>query len=52
MDANDRDDELDELIRRGLVTSAPRPLAGPPPRIPVTALVELMRELEGDRADR
>lgn len=43
---------LAELVRRGWVTPASRPLTGPPPRTPVTTLAELMRELETDRADR
>jgi antitoxin (DNA-binding transcriptional repressor) of toxin-antitoxin stability system len=43
---------LAELVRKGWVTPAPRPLAGVPPRVPVTTLAELMRELDEDRADR
>ena len=43
---------LAELIRKGWVTPPTRPLAGPPPRAPVTTFADLMRELEDDRADR
>lgn len=43
---------LAELVRKGWVTPAPRPLTASPPRTPVTTLAELMRELEIDRADR
>ena len=43
---------LAELIRKGWVTPASRPLTAPPPRTPVTTLAELMRELETDRSDR
>ena len=41
-----------ELIRKGLVTPAVRPLTTPPPRSPVMTFDELMRELAEDRADR
>jgi antitoxin (DNA-binding transcriptional repressor) of toxin-antitoxin stability system len=41
-----------ELIRKGWVTPAARPLAGPPPRAPVTSFEAVMRELDDDRADR
>ena len=43
---------LAELVRKGWVTPAARPLTGAPPRAPVATLAQLMRELEGDRADR
>jgi antitoxin (DNA-binding transcriptional repressor) of toxin-antitoxin stability system len=43
---------LAELVRKGWVTPAPRPLTGPPPRAPVATFEELMRELDEDRADR
>ena len=43
---------LAEMIRKGWITPAARPLAGPPPRSPVTTFAELMRELDEDRADR
>ena len=43
---------LAELVRKGWVTPAPRPLNGPPPRLPIATLAELMREMEADRADR
>ena len=43
---------LAELVRKGWITPAPRPLSGPPARVPVTTFQELMRELDEDRADR
>lgn len=43
---------LAELIRKGWITPAPRPLTGPPPRVPVATFADLMRELDADRADR
>ncbi len=43
---------LAEMIRQGWITPAARPLAGPPPRSPVTTFAELMRELAQDRAER
>jgi antitoxin (DNA-binding transcriptional repressor) of toxin-antitoxin stability system len=43
---------LAELMRKGWITPAARPLSGQPPRAPVATLAELMRELDGDRADR
>jgi antitoxin (DNA-binding transcriptional repressor) of toxin-antitoxin stability system len=43
---------LAELVRKGWVTPAARPLTGPPARAPVVAFEELMRELDDDRADR
>ena len=43
---------LAELVRKGWITPAPRPLSGPPPRVPVATFEELMRELDEDRADR
>jgi antitoxin (DNA-binding transcriptional repressor) of toxin-antitoxin stability system len=43
---------LAELIRKGWLTSAARPFTGAPPRAPVTTFEELMREIQGDRADR
>jgi antitoxin (DNA-binding transcriptional repressor) of toxin-antitoxin stability system len=43
---------LAELVRKGWLTPAARPLTGPPGRAPVAALAELLRELDGDRADR
>jgi antitoxin (DNA-binding transcriptional repressor) of toxin-antitoxin stability system len=43
---------LGELVRKGWVTPPARPLTAPPPRAPVAAFADLMRELEGDRADR
>ena len=41
-----------ELVRKGWVTPARRPLSGSPPCVPVMTFDELMRELEADRADR
>ena len=43
---------LAELVRKGWVTPPARPLTGPPPRAPVIAFEELMRELDEARADR
>ena len=43
---------LAEMIRKGWVTPAARPLTGPPPRAPVMSFEKLMRELGEDRADR
>ncbi len=43
---------LAELMRKGWVTPAAHPLAGPPPRAAVAAFTELMRELDEARADR
>ncbi len=43
---------LAKLVRQGWVTPPARPLTGPPPRAPVFALEELMRELDEARADR
>ena len=43
---------LAELVRKGWLTPAARPLTGAPPRAPVLAFEELMRELDEARADR
>ena len=43
---------LAELVRKGWVTPAARPLTGPPPHAPVAPFEELMRELDEDRAER
>ena len=43
---------LAELVRKGWLTPAARPLSGPPPRAPLIAFEELMRELDEARADR
>jgi len=43
---------LAELVRKGWLTPAARPLAGPPPRAPLAPFEELMRELDEARADR
>lgn len=43
---------LAELVRKGWVTPAARPLTGPPRRAPLIAFEELMRELDEARADR
>jgi len=43
---------LAELIRKGWVTPAARPLTGPPPRAPMMTFEKLMQEIEEDRADR
>jgi antitoxin (DNA-binding transcriptional repressor) of toxin-antitoxin stability system len=43
---------LAELVRKGWVTPAGRPLTGSPPRAPLIRFEALMRELAQDRADR
>ena len=43
---------LAELVRKGWLTPAARPLTGPAPRAPVIAFDELMRELDEARGDR
>jgi antitoxin (DNA-binding transcriptional repressor) of toxin-antitoxin stability system len=43
---------LAELIRKGWVTPAARPLTGPPSRNRLLPFAALMRELEQDRAER
>lgn len=43
---------LAELMRKGWVTPAARPLTGPPARARVIAFEDLMRELDDARADR
>lgn len=43
---------LAELIRKGWVTPAARPLTAPPAAAPMMIFEELMRELAADRADR
>ncbi len=43
---------LAELMRKGWITPAARPLAGSPPRAPVAKFAQLMRELDEDRSDR
>jgi antitoxin (DNA-binding transcriptional repressor) of toxin-antitoxin stability system len=43
---------LAELMRKGWVTPAARPLAAPPARAPVSSFEELMRDLDDARADR
>jgi antitoxin (DNA-binding transcriptional repressor) of toxin-antitoxin stability system len=43
---------LAELIRKGWVTPAARPVTAPPPSAPMMTFEELMRELDEDRADR
>ncbi len=51
-DASAAEQRMGELVRQGLVTPASRPLRGPPPRVPVASLEDLLRELEVDREDR
>lgn len=46
------DIRLAELIRKGYLTPATRPHAGPPPSHPIMKFKDLMRELDEDRADR
>ena len=43
---------LAELVRKGWVTPAARPLTAPPLRAPVSSFAELMRELDEARGDR
>ncbi|HXH84400.1 MAG TPA: type II toxin-antitoxin system Phd/YefM family antitoxin [Candidatus Tectomicrobia bacterium] len=43
---------LADLVRRGWLTPAARPLTGVPARAPLVAFEQLMRELDEDRADR
>jgi antitoxin (DNA-binding transcriptional repressor) of toxin-antitoxin stability system len=43
---------LAELVRKGWMTPAARPLTGPPPRGRALTFDVLMRDLEADRADR
>ena len=43
---------LAELVRKGWMTPAARPLTEPPPRGRALSFDELMRDLEVDRADR
>jgi antitoxin (DNA-binding transcriptional repressor) of toxin-antitoxin stability system len=43
---------LAELVRKGWVTPAARPLMAAPSRAPVAPLERLMREIKQDRADR
>ena len=51
-DATEAERQMAELVRRGLVTPAKRPLTGSPPNIPIMKFDELMAELEADREDR
>jgi antitoxin (DNA-binding transcriptional repressor) of toxin-antitoxin stability system len=51
-DASTAEQRMGELVRQGLVMPASRPLRGPPPRVPVANLEDLLRELEADREDR
>ncbi|HET6203758.1 MAG TPA: prevent-host-death protein [Planctomycetota bacterium] len=46
------DARLAEAVRKGSITPPVLAGAGPPPRLPVAPLKEILRELEGDRADR
>ena len=41
-----------ELVRKGWVSPAARPLNGPPARASLIAFEALMRELDDDRAER
>ena len=43
---------LAEAVRRGWLKPPVLPQAGPPPRVPVAPLAELLQELDRDRADR
>lgn len=41
-----------DAIRRGVITPAPAPFTGPPPRKPAKKFDDLMRDIEADRKDR
>ncbi len=43
---------LAEAVRKGWLTPPVLPGEGPPPRAPVAAFKDLMRELEADRGER
>lgn len=43
---------LADAIRRGIVTPAINPLAGPPPNIPTVPIEEILDDLRRDRDDR
>jgi antitoxin (DNA-binding transcriptional repressor) of toxin-antitoxin stability system len=43
---------LVDLMRKGWLTPAAHPLIGPPGRVPIALLPDLMRELDDDRGDR
>jgi antitoxin (DNA-binding transcriptional repressor) of toxin-antitoxin stability system len=43
---------LAQLIREGWLTPAARPLVTAPPRAPIMAFEDVMRELSEDRAER
>jgi antitoxin (DNA-binding transcriptional repressor) of toxin-antitoxin stability system len=43
---------LADAVRQGWMTPPLLPATGSPPRLPVTTLAELKRELSADRADR
>ena len=43
---------LAEAVRRGWITPPALPAAGPPPRKPIMAFRDLLKELQHDREDR
>ncbi len=43
---------LEQLVRTGCLTPPIVVSASPPPRLPMAPFHELMKELEGDRAER
>jgi len=51
-DTSTPEQRLAELARLGLVTPAKRPMAGPPPNLPVASFDALLEEFEADREDR
>ena len=51
-DAAPAERQRDELVRRGLLIPARRKLDGPPARVPVARLEDLLAQLDADRADR
>ena len=48
------DAQLADMVRRGVLTPASMPCAGPPPSVPLpgATVASLVRELDSDRADR
>jgi antitoxin (DNA-binding transcriptional repressor) of toxin-antitoxin stability system len=43
---------LADAVRRGWITPAVLPRSGPPPRLPVAPLAEVLAQLQRDRDDR
>ena len=51
-DAEPAERKWAELIRQGLLRPPRRKLGGPPPRVPVARLDDLLKGLDADREDR